>query len=73
MIRLIENVGDRLLGLVVPQANAQATQCSCDFKGYVYQSCGCPAGSAYLYQKKAYCNGCTQGAFGTCYKTGTLC
>ncbi|SCF26621.1 hypothetical protein GA0074695_4962 [Micromonospora viridifaciens] len=71
MIRLIENVGDRLLGLVIPQANAQAGLCACEIKGYIYQSCGCSGG--YIYKKKRYCDGCNLGAWTGCENSWITC
>jgi hypothetical protein len=56
MVRTINAVSDRLLGLIVPRVTAHADPC-----GEYYEPCGC---SPFWYRSRFCCR--TTGACGPC-------
>lgn len=76
MIKQIERLGDRLLGVVVPKVSASADPCTCSGSGTQTTKCFCNAGAGSFgtWVKTDWkCNGCQWVVTRYCYDTWDGC
>jgi hypothetical protein len=68
-MRLVERLGDNLLGLLVPRLSAAAEPCECRTSGACkYPVCYCEGtATIWCYYRACRCNGCHWYCASNCY------